>query len=301
MNNDYKKYAVGLIKGRVLFDAPMKKFTSIKVGGPADSLLFPKDMVELRKVVRYARRKDIPILILGKGTNLVVRDKGIRGWVISLTQGMKKVQLEGDVIEAEAGLSLQRLVQFSIQKNLTGLEPFFGIPGTVGGGLAMNAGAWGVELKDILLSITLMNEKGEVVERPRKKLKFSYRRLAIPPTWIILKGRFQLKKGRKEEILEHVRSYSEIRKRTQPLDYPSAGSIFKNPAEGPAGKWIEEAGLKGFRMGQAMVSDRHANFIINLGKATAQEVINLMEWVERKIYEEKGISLEREVSVVGEP
>jgi UDP-N-acetylmuramate dehydrogenase len=301
MVRDYKKEAVGLIEGRVLFDAPMKKFTSIKVGGPADSLLFPKDMVELRKVVRYTRRKDIPILILGKGTNLVVRDKGIRGWVISLTQGMKKVQLEGDVIEAEAGLSLQRLVQFSIQKNLTGLEPFFGIPGTVGGGLAMNAGAWGVELKDILLSITLMNEKGEVVERPRKKLKFSYRRLAIPPTWIILKGRFQLKKGRKEEILEHVRSYSEIRKRTQPLDYPSAGSIFKNPAEGPAGKWIEEAGLKGFRMGQAMVSDRHANFIINLGKATAQEVINLMEWVERKIYEEKAISLEREVRVVGEP
>jgi UDP-N-acetylmuramate dehydrogenase len=301
MVRDYKKEAVGLIEGRVLFDAPMKKFTSIKVGGPADSLLFLKDMVELRKVVRYARRKDIPILILGKGTNLVVRDKGIRGWVISLTQGMKKVQLEGDVIEAEAGLSLQRLVQFSIQKNLTGLEPFFGIPGTVGGGLAMNAGAWGVELKDILLSITLMNEKGEVVERPRKKLKFSYRRLAIPPTWIILKGRFQLKKGRKEEILEHVRSYSEIRKRTQPLDYPSAGSIFKNPAEGPAGKWIEEAGLKGFRMGQAMVSDRHANFIINLGKATAQEVINLMEWVERKIYEEKAISLEREVRVVGEP
>ena len=301
MVRDYKKEAVGLIKGRVLFDAPMKKFTSIKVGGPADSLLFPKDMVELRKVVRYTRRKDIPILILGKGTNLVVRDKGIRGWVISLTQGMKKVQLEGDVIEAEAGLSLQRLVQFSIQKNLTGLEPFFGIPGTVGGGLAMNAGAWGVELKDILLSITLMNEKGEVVERPRKKLKFSYRRLAIPPSWIILKGRFQLKKGRKEEILERVKSYSEMRKRTQPLDYPSAGSIFKNPSEGPAGKWIEEAGLKGFRMGQAMVSDRHANFIINLGKATAEEVISLMEWVERKIYEEKGISLEREVRVVGEP
>jgi len=301
MGRDYKKWALGMIEGRILFDAPMKKFTSIKVGGPADSLLFPKDVVELRKVVRYARRKDIPILILGKGTNLVVRDKGIRGWVISLTQGMKKVQLEGDVIEAEAGLSLQRLVQFSIQKNLTGLEPFFGIPGTVGGGLAMNAGAWGVELKDVLLSITLMNESGEVAKKPRKKLKFSYRRLAISPTWIILKGRFQLKKGRKEEILERVRSYSEIRKRTQPLDYPSAGSIFKNPAEGPAGKWIEEAGLKGFRMGQAMVSDRHANFIINLGKATGQEVINLMEWVERKIYEKKGISLEREVRVVGEP
>jgi UDP-N-acetylmuramate dehydrogenase len=237
---------------------------------------------------------------LGKGTNLIVRDRGIRGWVISLTQGMKRFQWEGDVVEAEAGLTLHRLVRSSIQKGLGGLEPFSGIPGTVGGGLAMNAGAWGVELKDILLSITLMNGDGEMVERPRQKVRFSYRRLALPPHWVILKGRFQLKGGRKEEILKRVKSYSETRKRTQPLDYPSAGSIFKNPLEGPAGKWIEEAGLKGFRLGQTMVSNRHANFIINLGKATAREVIDLMELVEGKIYEEKGISLEREVKVVGE-
>jgi UDP-N-acetylmuramate dehydrogenase len=300
MTRDYKKWALGLIKGRILFDAPMRQFTSIKVGGPADCLLFPNDLVELKKVVRCARKKGIPILILGKGTNLIVRDKGIRGWVISLTQGMKRFQAEGDVVEAETGLSLQRLVQFTIQKGLGGLEPFFGIPGTVGGGLAMNAGAWGKELKDILLSITLMKEDGEVAERPRKKLKYSYRRLAISPHWIILKGRFQLKMGRKEEILERVKSYSEMRRRTQPMDYPSAGSIFMNPSEGPAGKLIEEAGLKGFKMGQAMVSDRHANFIINLGKASAQEVIQLMELVEKRIYEEKGISLEREVRVVGE-
>jgi UDP-N-acetylmuramate dehydrogenase len=300
MERNYQKAAKGLIEGRVLFSAPMRQFTSIKVGGPADTLLFPKDVDELRKIVRYARRKNIPILVMGKGTNLIVRDKGVRGWVISLTQGMKKFQMKGERVEAEAGLPLLRLVQFSIEKGLSGLEPFFGIPGTVGGGLAMNAGAWGVELKDLLLSITLMKEDGEVVERPRSRLRFSYRRLALSPSWIILKGQFQLKKGKKEEILERVKSYSEMRKRTQPLDYPSAGSIFKNPKEGPAGKWIEEIGLKGFRMGQAMVSDRHANFIINLGKATAEEVTNLMEWVERKVYEEKGISLEREVKVVGE-
>ena len=300
MQRDYKKGAKGLIEGRVLFDAPMRQFTSIKVGGPADSLFFPKDVDELRKLVRYARRKSIPFFILGKGTNLVVRDKGVRGWVISLTQGMKKIQLNGEVVEAEGGLPLQRLVQFTLQKGLTGLEPFFGIPGTVGGGLAMNAGAWGAELKDVLRSITLMKDDGEVVERSRPRLKFSYRRLDLPSSWIILKGRFQLKKGKKEEILERVKSYSEMRERTQPLDSPSAGSIFKNPKEGPAGKWIEEAGLKGFRMGQAMISDRHANFIINLGKATAGEVIDLMELVERKIYEKKGISLEREVKVVGE-
>ena len=301
MKRDYKKWASGLIKGRVLFDVPMRRFTSMKVGGSADCLFFPKDVDELRKVIRFARRKKIPFLILGKGTNLVVRDKGVRGWVINLTQGMEKIKIDGEVVEAEAGLSLQRLVQSSIQKGLTGLEPFSGIPGTVGGGLAMNAGAWGAELKDVLLSMTLMKEDGEIVERPRSKLRFSYRGLVLPPSWIILKGRFQLKKGKKEEIFERVKSYSEMRKRRQPLDYPSAGSIFKNPKEGPAGKWIEEAGLKGFRIGKAMVSERHANFIINLGKAKAEEVIRLMEFVEKKIYEEKGISLEREVKVVGEP
>jgi len=301
MRRDYKKWAAGLITGRVLFDAPMRQFTSMKVGGPADSLLFPKDVDELRRAVRYARRRRIPLLILGKGTNLIVRDKGVRGWVISLGRGMKKIVVDGEMVEAEAGLLLQRLVQFSIGKGLTGLEPFFGIPGTVGGGLAMNAGAWGAELKDILLSMTLMKEDGEVIERPRSKLRFSYRGLVIPPSWIILKGRFRLKKGEKKEILERVKSYSEMRKKKQPLDYASAGSIFKNPKEGPAGKWIEEAGLKGFRIGQAMISDRHANFIINLGEAKAEEVIRLMEVIEAKVYQEKGISLEREVKVVGEP
>ena len=300
MERNYKKEAKDLIKGRVLFDAPMRQFTSIKVGGPADTLFFPKDADELRKLVRYAWRRSIPYFILGKGTNLVIRDNGVRGWVISLNQGLKKIQMDGEEIEAEAGLSLQRLVKFSIQKGVTGLEPFFGIPGTVGGGLAMNAGAWGVELKDVVKSASLMKEDGEVVEWPRRKLRFSYRKLNIPASWVILKGRFQVNKGKKEEILEKVKSYSEMRKRTQPLGYPSAGSIFKNPKEGPAGKWIEEVGLKGFRMGQAMVSDRHANFIINLGKATAEEVINLMDLVERKTYEEKGIFLEREVRVVGE-
>ena len=289
-----------MIQGRVLFNAPMRRFTSIKVGGPADSLLFPKNIDELRKIVRYARRKNIPVLVLGKGTNFVVKDKGIRGWVVSLTQGIKKVQMNGEVVEAEAGLTLQRLVQFTIEKELEGLEPFWGIPGTVGGGLAMNAGAWGVELKDLLLSITLMKEDGEIVEKPRSRLRFSYRRLSLSPSWIILKGRFQLKRAKKEAILERVKSYLEMRKKTQPLDYPSAGSIFKNPKEGPAGKWIEALGLKGFRMGQAMISEHHANFIINLGKASAEEITNLMELVEKKVYEEQGISLEREVMVVGE-
>jgi UDP-N-acetylmuramate dehydrogenase len=301
MKRDYKKWATGLIGGRVLFDAPMRHFTSMKVGGPADVLLFPQNRDELKKAVRYARRKNIPVLILGKGTNLVVKDKGVRGWIINLTRGMKKIEMEGEVVEVEAGASLQRLVRFSVQKGLTGLEPFSGIPGTVGGGVAMNAGAWGAELKDVLLSVTFMKEDGEIIERARSRLRFSYRGLAIPSSWIILKGKFRLKKGKKKEIRERVKSYLAMRRRKQPLDYPSAGSIFKNPKEGPAGKWIEESGLKGFRIGQAMVSERHANFIVNLGKAKADEVIQLMEFVQKKVREGKGISLEREVKVVGEP
>jgi UDP-N-acetylmuramate dehydrogenase len=300
MMQDYKKEARGLIEGRVVFDAPMKRYTSLKVGGPAECLFFPKDVKELRKVIRHAWRKRIPVFILGKGTNLIVKDGGIRGWVVSLIQGMKKVRMDGAVVEADAGCSLQQLVQFTVQKGLTGLEPFFGIPGTVGGGLAMNAGAWGAELKDVVHSVALMKEDGEIVERPRSRLRFTYRDLVLPPSWIILSGSFILKEGRREEILERLKSFSEMRKRTQPLEYPSAGSVFKNPEKGPAGKWIDETGLKGFRMGQAMVSDRHANFIVNLGKATAEEVLRLMEWVERRVYEEKGVSLEREVRVVGE-
>lgn len=297
---DYKKEARGLVEGRVLFDASMKRYTSIHVGGPAECLLFPKNLDELKKIVRHGRKKGIPLFILGRGTNLIVRDRGIRGWVISLTQGMKRVRIDGELLEAEAGGLLQRLIHFSVQKELTGLEPFAGIPGTVGGGLAMNAGAWGAELKDVTHSVTLMKEDGEIVEKPRSRLRFAYRSLTLPPSWIILKGSFRLRKGRREEILERVKSFSEMRRRTQPLDYPSAGSIFKNPGEGPAGKWIDEIGLKGLRMGGACVSDRHANFIINLGKATAEDVLGLIERVEKRVYEEKGISLQREVKVVGE-
>jgi UDP-N-acetylmuramate dehydrogenase len=297
---DFRQEARGLIKGKVVFDAPLKHFTSIRVGGPADVLFFPRDEEELRKIVRTASKKGIPYMILGKGTNLIVRDRGVRGWVINLTHGLKRFRIEEEVAEAEAGLPLQRLVQSSVLRGLTGMESFFGIPGTVGGGLAMNAGAWGTEMKDLVLSVSFMKEDGQVVERPKTKLRFSYRHLTFPPSWVVLRGRFQLKKSKKEEILDKVRSYSEMRRRTQPMDLPSAGSIFKNPPEGPAGKWIEEAGLKGFRIGHAMVSERHANFIVNLGKATAEEILELMEHVEERVYEMKGITLEREVRVVGE-
>jgi UDP-N-acetylmuramate dehydrogenase len=300
MLTNYQKEAQGIIQGSVLFNAPLRRYTSMKVGGPVDALLFPADVDDVRRVVHRARKKSIPLLILGKGTNLIVKDRGVRGWAINLTRGLRKIRRDGDRVDAEAGGLLQRLVQFSAQKSLTGFEPFTGIPGTVGGGLAMNAGAWGAELKDLVLSITLMEEDGKIVERSRSNLEFSYRGLLLPPASILLKARFQLRRGDREEIRERIASYSERRKRSQPLDDPSAGSIFKNPREARAGKVIDEIGLKGFRIGQAMVSERHGNFIVNLGNATAAEIIQVMEWVEKKVYERKGISLEREVKVVGE-
>ncbi len=300
MDRHYGNEALGLIKGGTVLNAPMHRLTSMKVGGPADALLFPGDVEELKTVVRVAKRRRIPIFILGNGTNLVVRDRGIRGWVICLTKGFKKIQIQGQIIESDAGVPLRRLVRTCMESGLSGLEPLFGIPGTVGGAVAMNAGAWGAEIKDLLLSVTFLNSAGRVFERDASKLKFRYRSLDIPASWIILKGRFQLRRGRKEDIAGSVKSYSEMRKRRQPAGCYSAGSIFRNPKEGPAGKWIEETGLKGFRIGDAMVSERHANFIINLGKATADEIIRLMEYVERKVYEEKEISLQREVRVVGE-
>ncbi len=298
--DDYQKEAQNLTGERILFNAPLKRYTSMKVGGPADVLLFPANVDELKTLVTRAKERSIPLMILGKGTNLIVRDHGIRGWTVSLTRGFRRIHLVGEVMEAEAGALLQRLVQFSARKSLTGFEPFTGIPGTVGGGLAMNAGAWGAELKDLTLSVTRMEEGGKIVESPRSALQFSYRGLDLPPGAILLKARFRLRRGDREEIRERMTSYSERRKMTQPLDSPSAGSIFKNPKERRAGKLIEEIGLKGYRIGQAMISELHGNFIINLGRATAEDVIHLMERVERKAYEDKGISLEREVKVVGE-
>jgi UDP-N-acetylmuramate dehydrogenase len=295
----YQESALDVIKGKMIFDAPMSEYTSMNVGGLADVLFFPRNIDELRKIIELSREKNIPYFILGNGTNLIVKDSGIPGWVISLKRGFKRIEVLGKEIEAEAGVSLNRLIQSSIEEELTGLEPLIGIPGTVGGALRMNAGAWGLEMKDIVSSISFMNIKGDVIERDRKELKFLYRRLAVPDSWIILKARFKLEKGKREEIIKKIKSYSEMRKKTQPLKFASAGSIFKNPKTVSAGKLIEELGMKGFRLGEAMISNIHANFIVNLGKAKAKDVIDLIDFIEKRVYEEKGILLEREVKIVG--
>lgn len=295
----YQEAALDLIKGKMIFDVQMKQFTSMKVGGRADVLMFPKDLGELKKIVKKSKKMEIPYYILGNGTNLIVTDKGIKGWVISLNQGFKKMEIHGDEVEAEAGVPIKRLIRLSIQKELTGLEPFAGIPGTVGGAIKMNAGAWGVEIKDRVKNVMFMTQSGRIIDRDRAKLHFSYRRLDIPDSWIILKARLKLQKGERNEIARKIRSYLAMKKKIQPLGYPSSGSIFLNPKGHSAGKLIEELGLKGYRIGDAMISNIHANFIINLGKAKAHEIIDLIELIEKRVYEGKGIILKREVRIIG--
>lgn len=284
----------------VEFDVPMKTKTSFRVGGPADALAMPKDASELQSLIIYIREKGLPSFILGRGTNLLVLDGGIRGVVVDL-KGLNKLEVrEGGSIYSGAGVPLPKLVYFAMDNSLTGLEFASGIPGSVGGAVVMNAGAAEGEMKDVVESVTLMNEVGDVKEVMRDALSFSYRNLSLPKGSIVLGAAFKLKVGEKEAIKERIHSLIHARKTKQPLDQPNAGCIFKNPPSGSAGRIIDEAGLKGLQFGGARVSDLHANFIVNNGSATAKDILSLVDDVMEKVYEKRGIALEPEVKIVGE-
>jgi len=295
----------GEIKGEIRYSVPMSEYTSFRVGGPVDYLVFPADLEDLQKTLKWCRRERVRYFILGNGTNLVVRDGGIRGMAISLSQGFREIEEREAgsrevLVFAEAGESLGRLLEFTYEKGLTGLEWAAGIPGTVGGALFMNAGAFGGEMKDCLHSLRLMDDEGKVVEKARTEGDFSYRSCDLPKGGIILGGTLKLKRGdgraaraKGEEVLRQ-------RAAKQPLDLPSAGSVFKNPARVPAGKLIEELGLKGIRIRDAQISEKHANFIVNRGRAKARDILTLVEWIQQKVLQERGVRLELEIQVMGE-
>lgn len=282
------------------FDVPMKTKTSFKVGGLADVLAMPKDAEELGRLVRYISEKGLPSFILGRGTNLLVLDGGIRGVVIDI-KGLNRLEVrDGGFIHSGAGVPLPKLVYFAMDNSLTGLEFASGIPGSVGGAVVMNAGAAEGEMKDVVESLTLMNEVGDIKEVKRDALCFSYRNLSLPKGSIVLGAVFKLKIGEKEAIKERIHSLMQARKTKQPLDQPNAGCIFKNPPTGSAGRIIDEVGLKGLQFGGAKVSDLHANFIVNNGSATAKDILSLVDDVMEKVYEKRGIALEPEIKIVGE-
>ncbi|MDO8644016.1 MAG: UDP-N-acetylmuramate dehydrogenase [bacterium] len=304
MNDDQQQELKELAGDSVLINEPLSSHTSIRIGGPADFFLTPKSKEEIQPIIAWAVDKKIPVFVLGSGSNLLVRDKGIRGLVISLKKLDRFERTEGNVVWAEGGVFLPKLVEWTAQEGLSGLEPLIGVPGTVGGAVSMNAGTREGQISDVLQDITVL-VKGKETILTNAQLKFDYRTSKLPRGAIILQARFQLAPGETEKIEKKIRQFKERRLETQPLNYPSFGSVFKNPpksAKHPAfaAEMIEEAGLKDVRIGKARISPKHSNFIINEGGATARDVIRLMGLTRDKVKEKFDVLLEPEVKIVGE-
>jgi len=301
---EWRRQLKALASGKVLFDECMDRHTSIGVGGRADALVFPESVAELGRIVAFLRAEGISVFFVGNGTNLIVRDDGFRGVIVS-TKGLRAVRVEGRgegraAILAEAGASLAEVVALTAREALTGMEFCAGIPGSVGGGIRMNAGAYGSELKDVIESVELLNGEGNIKSCKRQALQFQYRDLALPEGACVAGGVFVLARGNRDAVEGRIREILRTRSGKHPLQYRNAGSIFKNPKGMPAGRIIDEAGLKGARIGGAQVSEMHGNFIVNLGSATAMDIIGLIEHVQQKVLETKGIALEPEVKIIGE-
>jgi UDP-N-acetylmuramate dehydrogenase len=293
-----------LMTGEVRFDEPAGSHTSIGVGGRIDALVFPKDAAELAEVVAFLRARRISFLPVGNWTNLIVRGGGYRGVLIAMT-GLRALTEKdsgegGIILEAQAGLPLSELVSLAVRKGLTGIEFCAGIPGSVGGAVRMNAGAYGGEIKDICISVHLLDPGKGVRTVPREDLHFSYRNLDLPAESIIIGATFYLLPGEGKTIAGRVREILALRAEKHPLEFRNAGSIFKNPRAIPAGRLIEEAGLKGTRIGDAEVSEKHGNFIVNRGRATAEEILLLIDLVRKRVSEATGCVLETEVRIIGE-
>ncbi len=290
--------------GIVFYDEPMSQHTSLKVGGNADALIVIDSEDQLKLIVSKLKAAQINCLPVGNLTNIIVRDGGYRG-VILLMSGLNKIDYqqipeEGHYVSAQAGAALAALVGYSATHELTGCEFCAGIPGSVGGAVWMNAGAFGSEIKDVVTEVALIGPDCEKIILKREEMVFSYRRTVLPPEAIILQARLKLEKGDRKKIQAKIREIMQTRRGKHPLAYPNAGSVFKNMPGMPAGRIIEEIGLKGQSCGDAEVSRMHANFIVNKGKATATDVLALIGIIVDKAKKEKGIDLETEVIVVGE-
>jgi UDP-N-acetylmuramate dehydrogenase len=290
-----------LPEGCLFFDEPMKKHTSFRIGGQAEILVLPQTNSQIIAVIDYARRQQIPYIIMGNGTNLLVKDGGIRGIVIKLAKNFGRISLKGQEMNAQAGASLNGAAELACRKGLKGLEFAAGIPGTFGGAVSMNAGAYDGEMKDVITSATVLKQDNAIEVWSAEELGFAYRKSrVITEGAVLLEVTLHLEKDDPAKIRERMNHLLSLRKAKQPLQYPSAGSTFKRPPGHYAGALIEKAGLKGFRIGDAQVSPLHAGFIINLGNATARDVIRLIEAIQEAVLTQFGILLEPEVRIVGE-
>lgn len=287
--------------GRVLFDEPMSRHTTWRIGGPADALVLPESESQILRLMGLIGEYGWPWTVVGRGSNLLVRDGGIRGVVVKLADNWAALDIEGTVLTAEAGRLIVSAANTAIRHGLSGLEFATGIPGSVGGAVRMNAGAHGGEVGRVVLFADVAFPDGRVRRVDREELGFAYRRSRVGE-WgaLVLRAAFQLTPGDREAMIRQVKEWTQRRRQTQPLSQASAGSVFQNPPGTHAARLIEEAGLKGRRVGAAQISPRHANFIVNLGGATARDVLKLIQLAQEEVWRRYAVRLEPEVKIVGE-
>ena len=302
----FKELESLLPDGAVLYDEPMSAHTSFRIGGPADVFVTAKEPEAIKAVLAFGRKADIPVTVIGNGSNLLVSDKGVEGIVLSIKGAGTELPApiyaddEKAVFEVSAGMSLSAFSKACAKAGYTGTETLAGIPGSVGGGIAMNAGAYGGEIKDVLKSARVLDKDLNEKVLTNAELELGYRRSRVlSEGLIVLSAEFELKRGNAEESLAKISELNKKRKDKQPLELPSGGSTFKRPEGYFAGKLIEDAGLRGFRFGNAAVSEKHCGFVVNLGGATCAEVLTLMDEVKKKVFENSGVGLEPELRMIG--
>lgn len=287
-------------KDNVRINEPMKNHTTFKIGGPAQYYVTPESVTQIQEVVSLCKDKNIPLHVIGNGSNILVGDDGVDGVVLALFNTFSDYEIKDNVITAQAGMSLIKLAVIALREGLTGLEFASGIPGSVGGAVYMNAGAYDGQMKDVVTSVTVLDEAGNIRILSRDELDMGYRTSAVAKhNMIVLQVIIELKAGDKEQIKDRMNQLSELRKQKQPLEYPSAGSTFKRPEGYFAGKLIADAGLKGYSIGGAAVSEKHAGFVVNMGGATAKDVVELTDYIKKRIIEQFGVTLELEIKKIG--
>lgn len=302
MINIYNQLSVIVGPDNIKKNEPMKKHTSFKVGGNADILIMPSSVNQISDILKICNNSKTPFIIIGNGSNLLVRDNGIKGVVIKISKNLNNISIENDIITAEAGAILPSIAQLALKNSLAGFEFAAGIPGTLGGAIAMNAGAHGGEMKDIVVDVTVMDYKGNVKILTNKDMEFSYRNSILSSeNYIILSTRMKLIKGDQEKIKENMDTYKEKRISSQPLNFPSAGSTFKRVRDVSVGKILQDLNLKGLSLNGAQVSKKHGGFIINTTKeTTAQDILTLIDLIKIIVKTKQNITLEEEVKIIGE-
>lgn len=287
--------------GEVLLDEPMANHTYFKIGGPVDILVLPGNIDEISSSIKICKENNVKYYIIGNGTNLLVRDKGIRGVVIKIDKNFDDIRVDGNTIIAEAGCKMSKIANVALKNSLTGFEGCSGIPGSFGGAVAMNAGAYGTEIKDVVKSVKCIDKDGNIVEYSNSEMNFSYRHSRVEEdNLIVLEGKIELILGDYEKIKGAMDELTEKRNSKQPITMPSAGSTFKRPEGDYASRLIDVSGLRGVRYGDAQVSDKHCGFVVNTGEATCDDVLSLIKFIQKTVKDMHGINLDTEVKIIGE-